>query len=251
MNSLFHKGDLGPFLSLRVQMERKIRKKCSEYVITQINNELNKKIKPVTEQVRNVIEAALYAESDVNPSLSHRSIHLDTIHNIRHLLDSKAKERELQNALMDSGLLAAVTCKVIQEVQMSTTNDHRGMRMDLVFAPDGEVPAQVIELKRGTHLLLARRGKPTERLASSLKKARQQLQSYGDRLDSDNDASEEIYQLHGLRIENPELRLIAGRRLANAHEYHLLYTAGDDEEGSKLQIQTWDAFLDELERIVS
>ena len=160
-------------------------------------------------------------------------------------------EPELQDALLNSGLLA-LNCKVVQEVAMTPTETYPGMRLDLVLDWNGEEPSQVIELKRGSHLLLARRGKPTERLSRELRKALKQLETYGHQLDSDAQARACIELRHGLQIQQPELRLIAGRRLADAHEYHLLSLAESEaaESSLQLQIHTWDGFLAELERIL-
>jgi Domain of unknown function (DUF4263) len=248
---VFSDGDLNPFLSLRVQMERAIRAQCSENVILQVHDAVYAPVKRATEQLNNAVEAALAEALGFNPSASARARQRTSITSLRALLNEGAKERALQDGLIASGLLA-VTCRVIQEVTMSVTDNHCGMRMDLVLAPAFAESTQIVELKRGSHLLIARRGKPTERLSKQFTMAIEQLQGYGQRLESDAVAVARIEERHGIQIHKPELRLIAGRRLSDANEYHLLSAAESEESASSLQLQvyTWDGFLAELERIV-
>jgi len=79
-----------------------------------------------------------------------------------------------------------------------------------------------------------------------------QLKTYGYRLDCDTEATASIEQRRGLKINKLKLRLIAGRRLPDAHGYDLLRLAESEADESQLQLQiyTWDGFLAELERIV-
>jgi len=203
-----------------------------------------------TVAVRNAARRTVSENFDTNTALSMRCRHQRALAELRNLLENGAKERALQNALVESGLLA-LNCRVIQEVTMNPTDNYRGMRMDLVLDPMTDEPVQIVELKRGSLLLLARRGKPTERLAQQLRRAVEQLEGYGNRVDSDAATTIDL-ERHGLRFEKPELRLIAGRRLSDAHEYHLLSRVETDASDSNLQLQiyTWDGFLAELERIV-
>lgn len=251
MNPIFTVGDLDAFLSLRVRMERTIRAQCLEHVTLQIHDEVYAPVKAAVAQVRDATNSALGDRHGIGPSATVRGGHQASIAALRRLLDDGAKERRLQDGLVKTGLLAA-TCRVAQEVSMQATDDHRGMRMDLVLEPKTGEPPQIVELKRGSHLLLARRGKPTERLSSALRKAVKQLQGYGDRLESDVAMAASLEERHGLQIRNPELRLVAGRRLPDADAYHLLSSAKSDKDASGLQLQiyTWDGFLSELERIL-
>jgi hypothetical protein len=248
---VFADGVLNPFLSLRVRLERAIRAECSENVILQVHDALYLPVRRATGQVNDAIEAALGEALGFSPSASARSQQRRSITSIRASVDEGAKERALQDQLIASGLLA-VTCKVVQEVTMQPTDDHRGMRMDLVLEPVIAGPTQIVELKRGSHVLLARRGTPTERLSKQFSRAIEQLQGYGHRLESDAAAVAKIEERHGIQIHKPELRLIAGRRLSDANEYHLLSAAETEESafGLQLQVYTWDGFLAELERIV-
>jgi hypothetical protein len=250
VNRLFAQGDLKPFLSLRLSMERAIRAQCSEHVIMQVYDAIYAPVKRATAQVHNAVEAALGEAFGINPDSSLRSQHARALGALRTLLESDAKERALQDALVDSGLLR-LNCKVVQEVTMSATKDYRGMRMDLVLDSNTDEPSQIVELKRGSHLLLARRGKPTERLSLELRKAVEQLKTYGDRVESDAATTLDLEERLGIRLDKPELRLIAGRRLPDAHGYHLLSRVEPDanDSGLQLQIYTWDGFLAELERI--
>lgn len=216
----------------------------------QVHDAIYAPVKRATAQVSNAVEAALSEAFGIDPASSLRSQHSRALGALRALLESGAKERALQDALVDSGLLL-LSCKVVQEVTMSATEDHRGMRMDLVLDSKTDEPSQIVELKRGSHLLLARRGKPTERLSRELRKAVEQLKSYGDRVESDLATALDLEERLGIRLDKPELRLIAGRRLPDAHGYHLLSRAETDanDSGLQLQIYTWDGFLAELERI--
>lgn len=251
MNRIFTQGDLNPFLSLRLSMERAIRLQCSEHVIMQVHDALYAPIKRATAHVRDAIEAALGEAFGIDPASSLRHQHSRAIATLHALLESGARERALQDALIDSGLLS-LNCKVIQEVTMKPTEGHRGMRMDLVLDSKADEPTQIVELKRGSHLLLARKGKPTERLSRQLRKAVEQLKKYGDRVESDAETAVDLEERLGIRFDKPELRLIAGRRLTDADGYHLLSRAEADSSNSSLQLQiyTWDGFLAELERIV-
>lgn len=229
-------------------MERAIRAHSSEDVTFQVHNASYEPVKRATapsgDAISSELDALLGSTSSSLPRQRHAAITL--LHN---LLARNAKERELQEALVNSGLLA-LTCKVIQEVAMETNQGHPGMRMDLVLDPNNDDPVEIIELKRGSHLLLARQGKPTERLSQELKRAVNQIQNYGSRLVSDANATKSIELKHCIKIKDPELRLIAGRRLPDAGGYHLLSleeTAASDST-LQMQIYTWDGFLAELER---
>jgi hypothetical protein len=248
---LLSDGSLDPFLSLRVRMERAIRAQCSEHVILQVHDAIYRPVKRATAEVHQAIEAAVAETLGVEKKGRPRREHGQAIAELRRLLDANAKERALQNALMRSGLLA-VTSKVVQEVTIKPSSDHRRMRIDLVMDAGDDQPARVVELKRGSHLLLARRGQPTERLSRELTAAVEQLEGYGRRLESDPAVTLGIEQRHGLQLTAPELRLIAGRRLPDAQAYGLLSLAESEpgESGLTLQIYTWDGFLAELERIL-
>ena len=242
---IFGKGDLDPFLG----MERAIRAQCSEHVIMQVDD-VCAQVARATDSVNDAVESALAEAFGVDPASSPRRQHRKAIATLRALLDRGAKERALQDALVESGL-AALSCTVLQEVAMRPTDDYRGMRMDLIVDPPADEPTQIIELKRGSHLLLARKGEPTARLSRELEKAVAQLKRYGQRVESDVEMTAEIEQRFGIRFDRPELRLIAGRRLPDADAYHLLSVAEENasESGPQLQIYTWDGFLAELERI--
>lgn len=136
---------------------------------------------------------------------------------------------------------------------MAADRNGHGLRMDLVLGPDPNGHNEIVELKRGSHLLLAHQGKLTQRLSRALKKAVAQLDGYGQRVPSDMDAVRLIESQHGIRIANPSLRLVAGRRLTSASGYLLLSKVELDAsaEGMQLQVYTWDGFLAELERIVN
>jgi hypothetical protein len=226
-------------------MVRTIRGRCSEHIILRVKDAVDGRVDRVERRVE-----ALSERLGVDPLLSARQQRRKWIAALRRLLDHDAKECELQDALLHSGLLD-LTCKVIQEVVMKPTENHPGMRMDLVLGPDGRDPAQIIELKRGSHLLLARQGKPTARLSQGLMKAVKQVRKYGQRLESDVKTAKRIEQLHGLTIDGLELRLVAGRRLRDADGYSFLSLAESDAGASALQLQiyTWDGFLAELEVI--
>lgn len=252
MNRLFSNGDLSPFLSFRRRMEKAIRAQFSEYVILQVHDNHYEKVKRETAQVRDATEAAMGEALGLGGNFSLRSQERRAIAELRTLLNRDAKERELQDALLETDLLKALTCKIIKEVAMKPTADYRGMRMDLVLAPNNDGPGEIVELKRGSHLLLAHSGKSAERLSREITKSVKQIKQYGRRLDSDADAVASIEKRCGLKIEKPELRLVAGRRLQDANGYHLLSLAESETSDSKLQLQiyTWDGFLAELERIV-
>jgi Domain of unknown function (DUF4263) len=248
INRLFAIGDVSVFLSFKRGMERAIRAHSSEQVILQLHDEVYEPVKRATalsgDAILSALDAELGSTSFSLPTQSRAAIAL-----LHDLLDQDAKERELQNALVNSGLLA-LTCKVIQEVAMKPNQGHPGMRMDLVLDPNNDDPVEIIELKRGSHLLLARQGKPTERLSQELKRAVNQIQNYGSRLVSDANATKSIELKHCIKIKEPELRLIAGRHLPDAGGYHLLSleeTAASDST-LQMQIYTWDGFLAELER---
>jgi hypothetical protein len=129
-----------------------------------------------------------------------------------------------------------------------THNDPRGMRMDLVVDSTPHDPAQVIELKRGSHRLLLRRDTPMGRISVPLARALRQICGYGERLVGDGQTRIDVEADHDLHLERLELRLVAGRRLPDAAGYHLLSQV-ELSNGLELSISTWDGFLAELERI--
>lgn len=250
--SLFSPGEIDPLLSLRLQLERQIRKQLSEHVIHQIHDGIWSPINAELRSVKNSIETSLQDALGTRHELSPKELLRRSISRLRNLLERNAKERDLQNELINSGLME-LNCKIIQEVSMAPTEDYTGMRMDILVTPNDDRPTAIVELKRGSHALVARRGKPTHHISRSLLKAISQVQSYGERLQSDIEAIERIEDGYGIRVENPELRLVAGRRLSDEHEYTLLTAAESaaSADGLELQIYTWDGLLSELERIVN
>lgn len=245
--------DMADTLQVRVRrrMEAAARKRISEHVHLRLHDGLYTPLRRGLSPLPAAMLKALSADLGLEPKVPPREERRHAIANLRAKLDEGAQERELQRLLVKSGLLA-ITCRAVQEVTMRSTNEHPEMRMDLLIGSSSGEPAQVIELKRGSHLLLAYRGKPTERLSRKLMSAVSQLAGYGDRLASDATLRESIEQLHGVQVEKPELRLVAGRRLADARQYDLIrcLEADADEGALQLRIQTWDGFLAELERIV-
>jgi hypothetical protein len=268
---------------LTKQLEDEIRKQCSEDVVLEVHDRLYVPLRDAFDPIRAAVEdelasvfgaigdalppalpaiheaaeaavtEALGAPSGSAPAGPHRrALQRKAIARIRSLLDRKAKERDLQRALVESGLLTpAGICRAVQEVTMAPTGDHpRGMRMDLVVGRARKGPAEVIELKRGSHRLLAYRGAPTERIAKPLQRALAQVGSYGRRLRADARTRAEICRRYDLGLDTLELRLVAGRRLPNAHAYHLLSDAeGSNGREFEVCVSTWDGFLAELERI--
>jgi Domain of unknown function (DUF4263) len=236
--------------SLKLSIERKIRAQCSEHVITQAHDGVYAPVKGAIAQVNGAILAQLSKDCGVDPTAFPGNQHHRDIATLRTLIENNAKERELQDALVETGLLA-LDCKVIQEVAMKPTGNYVGMRMDLVLHSRNDEPAQIIELKRGSHLLLARQGKPAERLSQEITKAIDQVKSYGTRVETDSETAFDLEKGHGIRFDKPKLRLIAGRRPTSASGYHLLSNLETVESDSSLQLQiyTWDGFLAELERI--
>jgi hypothetical protein len=238
-----------PMLHLRRSLETSIRKQVSEHVVLQVHDQVYAPVRAALDPIHAAVEEALSAALGLRPRSP--DPFRTAIAELRALLKGNAKERELQRVLCEGGLLDPTgTCRAIAEVAMEATDDDpRGMRMDLVVGSAEDEPAQIIELKRGSHRLLARRGTPAERISRPLEKALHQLKSYGERINSAPETRLDIEARHELELERLELRLVAGRRLHDAHDYHLLSRAEPDDAALELQISTWDGFLAELERI--
>lgn len=98
-------------------------------------------------------------------------------------------------------------------------------------------PAQIIELKRGSHRLSARRGTPAERSSQPLGRALRQVQSYGETILSDIETRTHPEEVHDLELDRLELRLVAGRRLTDPASYHLRSCAAPDD-GMSVSIST-------------
>jgi len=240
------------FLLLRKRMERAIRERCSEQVVLQVHDAIYAPVRDAQQLVHGSVQDAIVGTLGIDPSTLPRHKHRAALANLRALLNAGAKERELQDALVASGLLG-LTCKAVEEVAIRPANGQRGMRMDVLTSAAHGEPAQVIELKRGCHLLVAHRGKPVERLASGMKAALAQVEGYGHRLKTDADARAAIEEGHDLLLDAIELRLIAGRRPSVTSAYHLMSQREVDsrEAGVPLLIYTWDGLLAELERLAS
>jgi hypothetical protein len=238
-----------PMVRLRRSLEDSIRKRVSEHVSLEVHDHVYTPVREALDPIRAAVEDALREAFGVPRT---PDVHRPAIAELRRLLDRNAKERELQHVLCEAGLLDPTgTCRVFAEVTMEAADDdHRGMRMDLVIGSAEDAPAQIIELKRGSHRLLARRGTPSERIAMPLERALRQLTSYGGRLASDEGVRFDIEARHEIELDRLELRLVAGRRLPDAHDYHLLSVAEPGDGELELHISTWDGFLAELERIV-
>ncbi len=241
-------GIRDPMLRLRTNLEGAIRKQVSEHVLLQVHEQVYMPVRESLDPIRMAAEEALSETLGLGPRLPNPF--RAAIVELRMLLDGNAKERDLQRVLCESGLLDPTgTCRAVAEVTMEATDeDPRGMRMDLLVGSAEDEPAQIIELKRGSHRLLARRGSPTERIARPLEKALNQLTAYGERL-NDLETKLDIERRLDVELDRLELRLVAGRRLPDAHDYLLLSRVEPCDGELELQISTWDGFLAELERI--
>jgi hypothetical protein len=249
VNQLFAKGDLASFVRVpRKRVEKEIRDQCSEHVILQVHDAIYAPGKRSISPVSDVVEEAIGIDNTSSQKHQHRR----ALTRLRALLESDVKERTLQDALFDSGLLAN-DCKIVQEVAMSKTNSYSGMRMDLVLYSQADQATEIVELKRGSHLLVARPGKPTQKLSRQLMNAIEQVKRYGDRVENDTQMTSDLEKRFGIQFDNLALRLVVGRRFPDAHGYHLLSLADTDArpESLQLQIYTWDGLLAELERIVN
>jgi hypothetical protein len=169
---------------LRRNIEGTLRNRVSEHVLLQVHDGVYAPVRGALDPINDAVESALL-EAFGPPSVPDRF--RTSLIELRAMLDANAKERDLQRVLVESGLLdPAGACRAVAEVAMAArSGDPRGMRMDLVLGATVDEPAQVIELKRGSHRLLARRGTPTESISNALAKALRQVRSYGDRLESD------------------------------------------------------------------
>jgi hypothetical protein len=232
---------------LRRSQEHAIRRQVSEHVILQVHDAIYTPVRRALDSVHGAVAQAIRETLGLPPEPGRFGAALAEL---RRLLARNARERELQRVLFASGLLdPAGTCRTVSEVTMHATDDNpRSMRMDLVVDASENEAAQVIELKRGSHRLVARRGTPVERVAEPLAKAVRQVRGYGDRLQSETATRMAVEERHDLELDRLELRLVAGRRLPDPGGYHLLSQAERDD-GLELHISTWDGFLAELERI--
>jgi hypothetical protein len=255
MNDIFTVDDLDPFLTPqlrddRAHMERATKAQCSEHVIMQVHDAVYSTVKAATAQVHDSLGAAVGEISGSSPVSSLWRQPGRDIARLRILLDDDAKERVLQDTLVEL-CKVAMNCEVSEEVPMRRAGRYVGMRMDIVLSSKTEEPSQIIELKRGSHRLVAWPEQPKEKISRKGSKAVKQLKEYGNRIASDADTARDLENLHGIRFDNVELRLIAGRRLSTASEYDLLSAAetANSVDGPRLLIYSWDASLAELERI--
>ena len=239
-NHLAHRA-----IEIRRELERGIRSQCSEFIVWELHDRVYKPVKRAAELMDGAVNEGIRALIGMGPVPSARDQRGQLLARLRSLLEQGVKEHELQRVLHR---LLNLDCTAVSEVVMQPTDDCRRMRMDLIVDPTNEV----IELKRGLHLLLAHRGKPAERISAKLRDAVAQVRGYGRRLKSEPDVSTQISKRHGVELREPSLRLVAGRRLSTADEYQLLHRLETDssDAGQGLLIYTWDGFVAELERIL-
>jgi Shedu protein SduA, C-terminal len=252
------KASIDPFLALKKKLEKQIRSKRSEGVILEAHDKIYEPIKQAIAPVTNAIRHDLIEGTGFGLPFTTRENHRNNIQMLRELLAQNAKERDLQNVLIKSGFLNT-DCKMIDEVRMCKSERYHGMRIDLFIHSmknDGTQKndgTEIIELKRGTHMLLARAGKPTQELSYGLKRAINQVKGYGNRIiDSDDTAKEHLEERFGIKIEKPELRLVAGRRITSHGGYDLISKVESPNESTgdlQLLIYTWDGMIAEFEMI--
>lgn len=228
--------ELSPFARFACRIERGLRATSSEFWHLQLHDKLYRRLRWHIDPLR--------LRMGAHPA---RQRAREAIQKVRRLLDEGAKERSLQEVLVDSRL-PALGCRLRSEVGMTATQDGRAMRMDLVVDPlRNDEPIQIIELKRGTHRLLAYCGTSRQRRSRALASAVSQVASYGDRFALDEAATVDVAHRHRIWIE---LRLIAGRRLPDQEAYDLLHQFAGANSTPRVLIYTWDGYLAELERIV-
>ena len=241
-------------LNLGKTVDNVLRKKTGEYRILYSHDKV---FFPVNVPVR----LAYHAISATTPSMRQMGELKDTlplpdsraqarafIAELRTLLTNDALERDLQNKLLD---FLALICRPIQEVRLVPTEDFGGMRLDIVCPFEADLPPEVLELKRGSHLLLAHEGKARERRSKKFDQTRRQGKAYFRRLKKDPGILDKLNQENYVQIVNPEVRIIAGKRLSSEAGYHLLSQIDPSAEDTELRvyISTWNGYIAELERI--
>jgi hypothetical protein len=237
--------------SIRKNLEQGIRR-----VPESATNSLHDMLIPAGNQLHATKTANLHgvAEGDLVQSESvsrrherERKREISLAH-IRSLLKRNAKERELQDAVMKSRLLA-VDSAVVDEVQIKDQNGRQKARMDIVVSETSRSRGEVFELKRGCAVLLARKGSNVQRLSAEIVRHYNQVKRYGCALQS-QEVTEQIQSDTGLLMNNVDVTLVAGRQLDTPEQYSLLTELSNSmEQGFYIRIMTWDGFIRMLERM--
>jgi hypothetical protein len=227
------------------RLERKIRSQYSEYDILQMHDGLYTLAKKPAVKLRDTIESRIIGGLNGSSPVATSSKDSEALAQLRNMLNQSAPELALQKVLLNI-LHPNWKGQVANEVSMSPIDGYRGMRMDVVLGSDNDTPGQIMELKRGSYRLVAHRGKPMERISKNVSRVVRQIDDYANRVSVD----EELRRKLGL--EKFDLRVVAGRRLDNEHEYTFITQAETEASDSsfRLQIYTWDGLLAELERIL-
>lgn len=215
------------WIGLREVVEKKIRSQCSEHVILEVHDNIYQPVKCVTTR-------QLAQPKDTNSDI--------LVREMRKLIESNARERELQKCLIKLEKSKHNACEIYSEVLIEKPNKTTG-RIDLLLYPKSDDDTGTIfELKRSSFKLIARRR--DRKTTARLKKAIEQIKNYGL---SEVRRCKSGSKAHDTVLNKLLQKLIIGRRMQLPGEY--IGIIGHEKENPNLQIYTWDAWIAEFERI--
>lgn len=163
---------------------------------------------------------------------------------IRSILNGPVNDSELQRALHDAAMLSGrATCRTVKSISVEETGAPRRTRMDLIVDRRAHEGSGPIELGRDSYLLLVQPGKPSERLAGTMRKIVKSLATdRAERDPADKDGAEIPDESH---VACVEMRLIAHTRLKDVQPFHLVIQPDHPRTATRpeFRIATWEAFL--------
>jgi hypothetical protein len=204
------------------QFEDQIKARTSEFVLNKLHAEVYHRVK----QSKIAIESQFPDQKKI--------LLEQAIVDLRASLSENPKEREVQNQLLEFEKIAKVRTASLSEVYISKPSGGSG-RIDILALPDDEREfGRIIELKRPSLKLVA--NKIEKRASSGLSRAIRQVGVYQD--------SELAFR--GEKLNSFRKTIVAGRKQLLPGAYFII---AEQEQTHSVDVYTWDAWIDRIERI--
>lgn len=214
-----------------------IHENISPLLKTKVHNELYKPIKNKSEVFNIFYNKSLKGLKSSNNSeqFEYKKLKLfDSINSLRDAIHSNQNETSLHRILKDISMNSNLNFVTFHEVGIKKTSN-KGGRIDILIFSESNDYCQIIELKGSKARCINTRkfshSKPVQ-------KAVEQAEEY----------SNSLLKRSNAKLNATQKKVIIGRSSSSSEEYQIIHLL---EVEKNIIIQSWDDFLQTLERIIN
>lgn len=212
-------------LSLRTKLEDNIKNVASEFLHNHVHKDVFVPVKQAILQIDQL------TAGDPRNEFERQLVVL------RLTLDTNPKERKVQDMLLDLEKTGKVRIASLSEVSVEMPTGRKGRIDILARSLESSEPGRIIELKRPSVKLVAYASTDSQRPSRSLKNVLKQIGQYQE----SKLTNRGVDCLAGLRKT-----VVAGRSFTSLEPY---LTLASEEQVESVDIYSWDAWIDRIERI--